>query len=108
MRDLCVHGMAFCVDCAYAAGLLRGALIVRESIPEWEAREANGASITQALDTVAEKLEAAGNEIAGPRTTKLDVTTPLADCVPCLGCGGMRRENCKAYGKHQHDWCDCQ
>jgi hypothetical protein len=30
------------------------------------------------------------------------------DCVPCSGCGGMRRENCKAFPIHGHVWCDCQ
>ncbi len=34
--------------------------------------------------------------------------TPFSLCVPCPGCGGIRRENCKDYPKHQHDWCDCQ
>jgi hypothetical protein len=29
-------------------------------------------------------------------------------CRPCSSCGGMRRENCKDYPNHQHDWCDCQ
>jgi hypothetical protein len=29
-------------------------------------------------------------------------------CVPCLSCGGMRRENCKDFPNHGHEWCDCQ
>lgn len=33
---------------------------------------------------------------------------PLNCCTPCLGCGGFRRENCKDFPHHNHDWCDCQ
>ena len=29
-------------------------------------------------------------------------------CVPCASCGGMRRENCKDFPNHGHEWCDCQ
>ncbi len=63
-----------------------------------------------------------GNDAAGGMAAAIaerirDGTTPpeapgkeLAQgaCIPCLSCGGMRRENCKDYPKHQHDWCDCQ
>jgi hypothetical protein len=33
---------------------------------------------------------------------------PATSCVPCSMCGGMRRENCKNFPNHAHDWCDCQ
>jgi hypothetical protein len=36
------------------------------------------------------------------------VQIPLSQCVPCMSCLGMRRENCKDYPNHQHEWCDCQ
>lgn len=35
-------------------------------------------------------------------------TTSPSSCIPCSSCGGMRRENCKDFPNHGHEWCDCQ
>lgn len=35
-------------------------------------------------------------------------TVTVSECVPCTACGGMRREGCKDFPRHVHDWCDCQ
>jgi len=40
--------------------------------------------------------------------TEVASTVSTSGCVPCAGCGGMRKENCKDFPRHGHDWCDCQ
>ena len=36
--DLCTHGVAFCLDCAYNAGLEKAALIVERACDDFVAR----------------------------------------------------------------------
>jgi hypothetical protein len=39
---------------------------------------------------------------------RVHAATAAGTCIPCTSCGGMRRENCKDFPNHGHEWCDCQ
>jgi hypothetical protein len=95
------------MTCSYCSKPMPLVFVLQEDVP------GVGPSIRHAcfpcLTTIGERVmteyrKAQQAEVAPPP----DLTSGATECVPCTGCGGMRRESCKDYGRHHHDWCDCQ
>lgn len=97
--------LMICVYCEKPVPLV---FVMLEDVPGVGPTSRNGCF--PCISILGEKIMREYHAAQGPPEVTPDgvVRAPLTECKPCSGCGGMRRENCKDYGKHHHDWCDCQ
>ena len=95
--------------CSYCAKEVPLVLILQEDAPPGSVGPRTRLACFPCVSDIGQQVMTEFHKVKALAAGSLpDVTPKSTDCVPCSGCGGMRRENCKDYGKHHHDWCDCQ